>query len=231
MSFEERSNALVELLEKLEENDHEYVLIGGYAVSAFNPRFSTDLDVVISPRDENEFRDFLDDEGFELEKKHRKDWFYDREVKEYKKYLEPGLPIGFDLLVNGLGCRQTEAEWSFRHLRKYSTKKEVMAGTLKTIARVVDPEVLIAAKLHSGRETDLRDVTALVDNVELEDVTQHLRRGDEDTLREQLENGLEILEGEDLKQGYKSDFGESAVPEESVEKLRRYLREQIETLS
>ncbi|MDY6779457.1 MAG: nucleotidyl transferase AbiEii/AbiGii toxin family protein, partial [Halobacteria archaeon] len=158
---------LVELLGKLEENNHEYVLVGGYAISAFNPRFSTDLDIVISSNDEDELRDFLDDEGFELEKRHKKDWFYDREVEEYKKYLEPNLPVGFDLLVNGLGCRQTEAEWSFNYLREHSSTKEVMAGTRNTTAQVVDPEVLIATKLHSGRETDLRDVTALVDTVEL----------------------------------------------------------------
>ena len=64
-------------------------------------------------------------------------------------------------------------------------------------------------------------VTPFVDNVEFEDVTQPLLRGDEDTLRKQLENGLGILEGEDLNQGKKRDLEKSAVPEESVEKLRR----------
>jgi len=42
MSFN-RSNALIELLEELTRPGHEYVLVGGYAVSAFNARFSTDL--------------------------------------------------------------------------------------------------------------------------------------------------------------------------------------------
>ena len=43
MSFNNRSNALIELLEELTQPGHEYVLVGGYAVSAFNARFSTDL--------------------------------------------------------------------------------------------------------------------------------------------------------------------------------------------
>jgi len=49
MSFNNRSDALIELLEELTQEDHEYVLVGGYAVSAFNARFSTDLDIVVAP--------------------------------------------------------------------------------------------------------------------------------------------------------------------------------------
>lgn len=234
MSFEERGDALVELLEKLEDGGHDYVLVGGYAISAFNPRFSTDLDIVVAPEDEDEFRELLGNEGFELERRHSgesKEWFYDREVEEYTKEVD-GLPIGFDLLVNGLGCRQTDAEWSFDYMRKHSSRREVMAGTRSTTARIADPEVLLAAKLHSGRETDLRDATALVGDIDdMDDITEHLNRGDGESLRRQLEGGVEILESEELRQGYKSDFGESSVPEESVETLRQYLLEQIERLS
>ena len=232
MSFEERSDALVELLESLEEEGCGYVLIGGYAVSASNPRFSTDLDVVVAPEDEDALREFLDEQGFELERRHtNEDWFYDREVEEYTKEVD-SLPVGFDLLVNGLGCRQTDAEWSFDHLREHSSRRGVMAGTRSAIARIADPEVLLAAKLHSGRETDLRDATALVGEVDdWGDVTKHLDRGDMGALRRQLEKGTEILDNEDLKQGYKSDFGEASVPEESVEALKQYLLEQVERLS
>ena len=221
----------VELLESLEKEGYSYVLIGGYAVSASNPRFSTDLDVVVAPEDEDALRGFLEERSFELERRHtNEDWFYDREVEEYRKEVD-GLPIGFDLLVNGLGCRQTDAEWSFDYMRENSSRREVMAGTRSTTARVADPEVLLVAKLHSGRETDLRDATALVGDIDdLEKVTEHLDRGNEDALREQLERGVEILEGEDLKQGYKSDFGEASVPEGSVEELKQYILEQVERL-
>lgn len=40
MSFTNRSDALIELLEDLTQEGHEYVLVGGYAVSAFNTRDS-----------------------------------------------------------------------------------------------------------------------------------------------------------------------------------------------
>lgn len=227
MSFHDRSDALIELLEDLVREGHEYVLVGGYAVSAFNTRFSTDLDIVVAPDAEDAFVDFLTARGFEETDSHAKQWFYDTEVIEYEKRLAPQQPIGFDLLVNGLGCRQTEAQWSFDYLRDHSAEQEVSGGTVTTTARVIDGAVLVAAKLHSGRETDLRDVLAVAEEIDLETVTPHLRRGDESALRDQLERGLEILDSEELEHGYRSDFGASAVSTETVADLRRYLSAQI----
>nr|WP_245851452.1 hypothetical protein [Halorubrum persicum] len=88
----------------------------------------------------------------------------------------------------------------------------------------------MAAKLHSGRETDLRDVLAVAEEIDLDAVTPHLRRGGDDALREQLERGLEILESDELKHGYRSDFGASAVSEETVSALQEYLTEQVNRL-
>ncbi len=47
MSFHNRSDALIDLLEELTKEGREHVL-GGYAVSAYNARFSTDLDIVVA---------------------------------------------------------------------------------------------------------------------------------------------------------------------------------------
>jgi hypothetical protein len=130
-------------------------------------------------------------------------------------------------LVNGLGCRQTEAQWSFGYLHNHSSEREVNGGTVTTTARIVNGLVLVAAKLHSSRENDLRDVLAIAEEINLDTVTPHLHRGDKAALRAQLENGLEILEDEDLKHGFRSDFGASAVSEETVESLREYLSSQV----
>jgi hypothetical protein len=231
MSFNNRSDALIELLEELTQAGHEYVLVGGYAVSAFNARFSTDLDIVVAPDSKADFVEFLEHRGFEETDSHAKEWFYDTEVIEYEKRLTPQQPIGFDLLVNGLGCRQTEGQWSFDYLYDHSHQQEVSGGTVTTTtARVIDGAVLVAAKLHSGRETDLRDVLAVAEEIDLDAVTPHLRRGDDDALREQLEHGLEILESEELKHGFRSDFGASAVSEKTVTALQEYLSAQIDDL-
>ena len=65
MSFNNRSDALIELLGELTQAGHKYVLVGGYAVSAFNARFSTDLDIVVAPDSKAEFAEFLKQQGFE----------------------------------------------------------------------------------------------------------------------------------------------------------------------
>ena len=231
MSFNNRSDALIELLEELTQESHEYALVGGYAVSAFNARFSTDLDIVVAPDSKVDFVEFLERRGFEKTDSHAKEWVYDIEVVEYEKRLTPQQPIGFDLLVNGLGCRQTEAQWSFDYLSDHSHQQEVRGGTVTTTASVIDGAVLVAVKLHSGRETDLRDVLAVAEEIDLDAVTPHLRRGDDDSLREQLESGLEIIESDELKHGYRSDFGTSAVSEETVTALQEYLSVRINNLS
>jgi len=107
----------------------------------------------------------------------------------------------------------------------------VSGGTVTTTAKVIDGAVLVAAKLHSGRKTDLRDVLAVAEEIALDAVTSHLRQGDNDAVREQLERGLEILESDELKHGYRSDFGASAVSEETVSALQEYLSTQIDRLS
>jgi hypothetical protein len=230
MSFDERGNALIDILEELADRDYQYVLVGGYAVSTFNTRFSTDLDIVVAPEERDEFVSFLEDHGFEETDSHTKEWVYDTEVIQYEKRLEPRQPIGFDLLVNGLGCRQTEAQWSFEYLADHSRERVVSGGTRSTTARVVDGAVLAATKLHSARETDLRDVLAIVEEIDLISITPHLWRGDETALRRQLERGVEILERDEFEHGFQSEFGVSAVSAETVSELRAYLAEQIERL-
>jgi radical SAM superfamily enzyme YgiQ (UPF0313 family) len=74
-----------QLLKELTESGHQYVLVGGYAVSAFNARFSTDLDIVVVPDSKEEFVAFLETHGFEETDSHAKQWFYDPEVIEYGK--------------------------------------------------------------------------------------------------------------------------------------------------
>jgi len=59
MSQEDRSEALIEVLEELEQSDIGFVLVGGYAISQFETRFSTDLDLVIAPDDYDEVVAFL----------------------------------------------------------------------------------------------------------------------------------------------------------------------------
>lgn len=51
MSHEERSEALIEVLNDLGRSEIPFVLVGGYAISQFETRFSTDLDLLTSSHD------------------------------------------------------------------------------------------------------------------------------------------------------------------------------------
>ena len=68
----------------------------------------------------------------------------------------------------------------------------------------------------------------MAEEIDLDAVTPHLRRGNNDALREQLERGLKILKSDELKYGFRSDFGASAVSEETVTALQEYLSAQID---
>jgi allantoicase len=50
MSLGEREAELLETLEAVIDAELPYVLVGGWAIAAFNQRFTTDIDVVIPGR-------------------------------------------------------------------------------------------------------------------------------------------------------------------------------------
>jgi hypothetical protein len=233
MSQEDRSEALIEVLEQLERSDIEFVLVGGYAISQFETRFSTDLDLVIAPDDRDKVVAFLDERHFERQgtlEVPPEETIYGRDIELYER--TKGLPhsVGVDILVNGLGCRQTEAEWSFDYMRKYSSPTTISGGTRSTTARTADGEVLVAAKLHSGRKTDLADVLAALPSIDLNSVEAHLDRGDANALYEQLSDAKEFIEEGGLDHRFKSMFGQSSASREDIETLLKFLKRQQESI-
>lgn len=123
------------------------------------------MDLVIAPDDYEELVGFLSDHHFERTEEldvPPEETIYDREIELFERTKDVTHRVGVDVLVNGLGCRQTEAEWSIDYLRKHSTETTISGGTNATTARAAEGEILVAAKLHSARETDLADVLAMV---------------------------------------------------------------------
>jgi len=57
----ERENEIFAVLEGLREKELDFVLVGGYAVSAFSHRFSVDADIVVDEGDLDKFKAFLED--------------------------------------------------------------------------------------------------------------------------------------------------------------------------
>ena len=226
MSQEERSEALIGVLEDLQESDIGFVLVGGYAVSQFETRFSTDLDLVIAPDDYDEVVTFLEEHDFERDEELEvppDETVYNREIELFERSEGLVHPVGVDVLVNGLGCRQTKAEWSFEYLREHSTEQTISGGSRLTTARTADGEVLVAAKLHSGRPTDLADVLAAVPEIDFETVAKHLHRGDEEALRSQLDEARKFIENEGLDHRFKSLFGRSTASQGDIKELPSFL--------
>ena len=229
MSQEDRSESLIQVLKELEQSDIGFVLVGGYAISQFKPRFSTDLDLVIAPDDYDDVVAFLEARGFERTADLEvppEETIYNREIDVFE--WTEGLPhrVGVDVLVNGLGCRQTGAEWSFNYLRDHSTATTISGGTRSTTARAADGEILVAAKLHSGRKTDLADVLAAIPSIDLDTVETHLHRGDAAALREQLSDAQAFIEDGGLDHRFKSMFGQSSPSADDIETLLEFLKRQ-----
>lgn len=151
---------------------------------------------------------------------------YNREVELFERTEGLPHPVGVDILVNGLGCRQTEAEWSFDYLRKHSTPTTISGGSRSTTARAADGEVLVAAKLHSGRKTDLADVLAAIPSIDLDEVERHLHRGTPEALQSQLSEAQAFIEAGGLDHRFKSMFGQSSVSAEDIETLLEFLQRQ-----
>jgi len=230
MSHEERSEALIDILNDLEQSEIPFVLVGGYAISQFETRFSTDLDLVITPENYDELVGFLEEHDFERTDEFdvpSEETIYHREIEVFERTEGLVHPVGVDVLVNGLGCRQTEAEWSFDYLREHSTETTISGGTKSTTARAAEGEILVAAKLHSARETDLADVLAMVPEIDFEKVESHLYRGDKDALQSQLSETKAYVEEGGLDHRFKSLFGKSAASQEDIERLVSFLERQL----
>jgi hypothetical protein len=231
MSHEERSEALIDVLNDLEQSGIPFVLVGGYAISQFETRFSTDLDIVIAPEDYDELVDFLENHNFERTDEldvPPEETIYNREIELFERTEGLAHPVGVDVLVNGLGCRQTEAEWSFEYLQEHSTETTISGGSQSTTARAAEGEILVAAKLHSARETDLADVLAMVPEIDFQRVESHLLRGDEEALQSQLSEAKEFVEKGGLDHRFKSLFGKSAASPEDINTLVIFLERQLD---
>ena len=72
--------------------------------------------------------------------------------------------------------------------------------------RVPTEELLVAVKLHSGRLTDARDIVALIQDAELKKVEEHIDRGDQEKLKQGLENIEQTVSDSDFEDSFKGVF-------------------------
>jgi len=137
MLFVERENEILRTIRSLADAGPEFVVVGGYAVSALGRhRFSVDLDMVTNEKDIDTFTRILKERGFErdLEKAGFDEVYAGRFVRYIKRI--DGLPVTADLLVGSPVCRGTGASWSYKYIRAHSIEAEVTGIELSASCRV-----------------------------------------------------------------------------------------------
>src|SRR3989338_1251867 len=154
-AFLKRENLILTTLQKFIDEQLEFIIVGGYAVSSYKHRFSIDADIIIQDKDKQKFESILHDNGFVKTIRKELEHVYAPEFIRYE--TQNKLPVSFDLLINGIGSRTTNASFSFEHIQKYSQKRKIIGIEKEITCTVPEKEVLIALKFHSGRLTDFRE--------------------------------------------------------------------------
>lgn len=223
--FTDRENEIFEVLEQFETEGLEFVVVGGYGVSAYQHRFSVDADLVVQEEELEQFEQVLKDKGFE--KDTDKDLVYSGRYIAYIKDRE--LPVTIDLLVNELQCRQTDASWSYQCFQAHSKRREIEGSEKAVTVQVPSRELLIAVKLHSGRQTDARDVVALIEDADLNEVEEHMDRGDPSRFSEVLENIKQTITDTNFEDSFKGVFSQETLPEQHIQKLQDFIEDSTQS--
>jgi len=221
MSLPERQAELVETHRAIRDAGLPYVLVGGWAVSAFQARFTTDIDTVIPATALDDYDSLLVGLGYEKRFERDVSNEYDGRMVQYAKPVGEN-EVTFETLVDAMGCRQTDAEWSYRYLHEHSTVESIdIAEDLD--GRIPEPALLFAMKLHSGRTADTRDLVVISTQTTFDRIERHVHRGDSEKLAGQIETVLDRLQRDGFEDSFKGVFRQKSVPVEAVEELVSFL--------
>jgi hypothetical protein len=227
MSLGDREDELLDTLEAVINAELPYVLIGGWAIAAFNQRFTTDVDVVIPGQAVDDYTALLADRGYKETADIERNDLYEGRAIRFEKDI--GNPVQFDAMIDALGCRQTEAEWSYRYLAQHSVAEELRTSR-PVAARIPERELLFAVKLHSGRTADARDLVVLAAGADFNRIATHLHRGEFEKLAERIDIVLERLTAEGFEDAFKGVFEQQTLPEQDVDTIVDFLRDQRQEL-
>jgi len=228
MSLQERQAELIDTHRAVQDEELPYVLVGGWAVSAFQTRFTTDVDMVIPETELDAYDALLDKLGYSKAFDNDVANVYEGRIVRYKKPVDDNA-VEFDALVGALRCRQTDAEWSYRYLHEHSIVETLEVAEDLT-ARIPEPALLFALKLHSGRLADARDLVIVGSETDLDSIEHHIHRGNPNQLVEQIEGVLAELESDEFADSFKGVFQQRELPEDNINKLIQFLGTQLDKL-
>lgn len=201
-----REAEVIRIIKVLASRSNNFVLIGGYAINALTShRFSVDCDIVIDSKGIREIEDILKEEGYNAETGVKKQAIYGARMKKYVKAVGVR-EVSVEVFPKEVSCRQTNATWSFGLLMKHSAKLRVVGLTDSAEALVPEKELIMAMKIHAGRDTDLRDLAMLSERADWESVNNFASAGDLNKVKKQIEAAIAIIGKREFESSLKAEF-------------------------
>lgn len=229
-----RETEVIRTLEAIYGMRENFTLIGGYAVNAYSPlpRYSADCDIVIANLQFDGFASSFKTQGYANEGMIYRDEPSKLETWKFIKTIGQD-EVSVDLLVGGVRCRQTEAIWKEEEIRKTSRELRVTGVSGSVLSKVASRELLIAMKLHAGRDPDLRDVAMLARGADWDKIRELSARGSAKKLILRLNADIRTL-GEKgfedrLKAAYASKQNERERVRTVLGEVNRLLKEMQES--
>lgn len=196
-----KENAIFDILQKFIDAQLNFIIVGGYAVSAFKHRFSVDADIVMRSEDVEKFESILKKEKFKKAYEKNLENLYSSRFIRYEKDA-----ASIDMLIDALASRTTNASFSYNLLFGNSAHKKIIGIEKEVIARIPIKELLIVTKLHSGRLTDFRDIAALAKDANLEIIKRFLFIGDSKVLQGNLDKLAQVVKDKNFVDSFKGAF-------------------------
>jgi hypothetical protein len=196
-----KENEIFDILQRFIDKDLNFIIVGGYAVSAFKHRFSVDADIVIKSEDLPKFEIILKKAGFKKTITKDLENVYSSRFIRYEKDQ-----ASVDILIDALASRTTDASFGFNLIFDNSIKKKITGIEKEIQARIPIKELLITMKIHSGRLTDFRDIAALARNSDLQLIRKFLFIGDLNVINENLHKLNSIVGDKNFVDSFKGVF-------------------------
>ncbi len=203
-----REAEIIRVLKVLGSHAGKFVVVGGYAVNALAPhRFSVDCDMVVAEKDAKLFEGILEKEGYTKQRPARQlKGIYGAKTQQYMKAVGDR-KVSVDMLLNSLLCRQTGGEWRYELLRKNSSEANVVGLTDSAAAFVPKRELLMAMKIHSGRDADLRDIIMLSEGADWHTVAEFAKCGEQAKMLKQITSAIQTMSTKGFPSALRAQFG------------------------
>lgn len=198
-----KEKGIFDILQKFIDTKLDFIIVGGYAVSAFKHRFSIDADIVVQSKDMEKFETIVIKENFKKTKEKELENIYSSKFVRYEKEA-----ASVDFLIDAVAARATGASFSYHLLSDNSTQKKIIGIEKEIFARVPTKELIIAMKVHSGRLTDFRDIAALAKGTSLAKIKRFLLIGDLEVLNDHLNNLAAVVKNKNFINSFKGVFVE-----------------------